>query len=52
LRVLIEEDWMDNDVSRSGGKRNLKMLENQKGRNHLIDLDVDGRIILIWVLNK
>jgi ribosomal protein L25 (general stress protein Ctc) len=34
------------------GREIKKMLENQKGRNHLIDLDVDGRIILIWVLNK
>jgi hypothetical protein len=27
-------------------------LENLKGRNHLEDLGVDGRIILGWILGK
>jgi len=26
--------------------------ENLKGRDHLEDLDVDGKIILEWVLGK
>jgi len=25
---------------------------NLKGRDHLVDLDIDGRIILEWILGK
>jgi len=27
-------------------------LENQKGRDHLEDLDVNGKIMLEWILGK
>jgi hypothetical protein len=27
-------------------------LENLKGRDHLVDLGVDGKVILEWILGK
>jgi hypothetical protein len=41
-------------VARIGEMRNaFKILvDNLKGRDHLEDLAVDGRIILKWILNK
>jgi len=41
-------------VARMGETRMLKIFwfEDLKGRNHSEDLDVDGKIILEWVLGK
>lgn len=43
------------DVACSGGKRNMHTrlwLGNTKERGYLDDLDLDGNIILKWILKK
>jgi hypothetical protein len=46
-------------IARTGKMRNMYVyiyiifwFENLKGRNHSEDFDVDGRIILEWILGK
>jgi hypothetical protein len=49
LRRIILAEY----VAHVGDKRNTyNMLANLKGRDHLEDLGVDGRIILEWILGK
>jgi hypothetical protein len=44
--------WADH-VARMGEKRNdIFFLESLKGRNHVEDLGVDGRIVKNWILGK
>jgi hypothetical protein len=41
---VIKDTW--------GDEKWYKILESLKGRDHSEELDVDGRIILSWILRK
>jgi hypothetical protein len=52
--INIRKMKLAGNVARVGGKRNAYeiLLENLKRRDHLENPDLDGRVILKWILRK